>query len=469
MQIQSNDLPVVVIGAGPVGLAAAAHLLVRNLRPVVLEAGADIASSIRSWSHVRLFSPWRYDVDRAAASLLEPRGWVAPDPEALPTGADLLERYLRPLAQVPAIASALRLDARVVAISRLGTDKVKTAARGDVPFVVRTRGSDGVERELLARAVLDASGTWATPNPLGASGLPALGEASLADRIHYGIPDVLGRDRQRYAGRTTLVVGAGHSAANTILALVELAEDAPGTRVIWTTRGSNLARVFGGGDADGLPERGKLGARLRSLVSSGDLKLVSELRITEVAEDRGRLAVRGHGPGGPLALDGIDRIVAATGQRPALDIARELRVEVDPALESVRALAPLIDPNEHSCGTVRPHGEAELRQPEPGFYVVGGKSYGRAPTFLLATGYEQVRSVVAYLAGDHAAAERVELDLPETGVCSTSASPGASGCCPPTEAAKAPTRADVADDAGSPCCAPRAETPRKAAEKASCC
>ena len=113
----------------------------------------------------------------------------------------------------------------------------------------------------------------------------------------------------------------------------------------------------------------------------------------------------------------------------------ELRLDLDPIVESPRALAPLIDPNVHSCGTVPPHGAEELRQPEPGFYIVGMKSYGRAPTFLMLTGYEQVRSVVAELTGDLVAARRVELTLPATGVCSTT--PGAAeatsespaGCC----------------------------------------
>jgi thioredoxin reductase len=419
-----NSLPVVVVGAGPVGLAAAAHLLSRGLSPIVLEAGDDVASSVRSWSHVRLFSPWRYDVDRAAATLLERHGWTAPPADALPTGRDLVDLYLRPLSRLPELAPAIRLDARVVAVTRLDTDKVKTAGREGVPFVVRVRSSRGEEQELLAGAVIDASGTWSNPNPLGAAGLPALGEQALADSIHYGIPDVLGRDRDRYEHRTTLVVGAGHSAANSILALIELAEASPRTRVIWATRGSNLARVYGGGDADGLPERGRLGERLRALVASGGLEVVTGLRITSVAREGDGIVVRGRRPDGEVELRGIDRVVAATGQRPDLGLARELRAESDPALESVRALAPLVDPNEHSCGTVRPHGEAELRQPEPGFYVVGSKSYGRAPTFLLATGYEQVRSIVAHLAGDHAAARRVELDLPETGVCSTGASPG---------------------------------------------
>ena len=141
-----------------------------------------------------------------------------------------------------------------------------------------------------------------------------------------------------------------------------------------------------------------------------------------------RLFVEGQTAAGVRTLGPIDRIIAATGQRPDLSLTRELRLELDPWLESTKALGPLIDPNEHSCGTVPPHGHQELSHPEPDFYTVGIKSYGRAPTFLLLTGYEQVRSVVAAIAGDHKAANNVALVLPETGVCS---GPGADehGCC----------------------------------------
>jgi hypothetical protein len=430
----SSTLPVAVIGAGPVGLAAAAHLLERGLDVVVFERAEQVAASPRSWGHVRLFSPWRYNVDRAAAALLGAAGWTAPPSEELPTGRALYQQYLRPLAELPVMRDRLRLGRRVEAVTRAGLDKVRTAGRGEVPFLVRTRNRAGQLEEWLASAVIDASGTWFSPNPVGASGLPADGEPELADRIATGIPDILGADRDRYANRVTLVVGAGHSAANSILALVELAHEHPRTEIAWATRGSNLARVFGGGAADGLPARGALGASLRALLDNGRISMIDDFRIASLHETGDRLEVRGWRRGERIAVGGIDSIIAATGQRPDLSITRELRLAIDPALESVTALAPLIDPNEHSCGTVRPHGAGELAHPEPGFYTIGSKSYGRAPTFLLATGYEQARSVAAMLAGDRDAALRVELDLPETGVCSIGAATVGSGsergsCC----------------------------------------
>lgn len=414
-----NATCVAVLGAGPVGLAAAAHLLERGLTPLVLEAGTVVGANLATYRHVRLFSPWQYNVDKAARRLLQGHGWSVPAGDVLPTAGELLDGYLVPLARTPAIAANLRLGHRVTAITRVGYDKVKTHGREGAPFHIRAETADG-PRQYLASAVIDASGTWSHPNPLGADGIPALGEAALAARIDYGMPDVLGAARERFAGRKVLVVGAGHSAAGTLLALAQLAQDHPATSIVWATRGSQLARVFGGGDADGLRARGQLGMRLKALRDSGGLELRQNFRIQELLELDGQIRVIGEQVDGAVpVIDGVNRIVCATGARPDLALTRELRVRHDPWLESTDALAPLIDPNEHSCGTVRPHGHRELAHPEPGYYAVGTKSYGRAPNFLMATGYEQVRSVVAALAGDMAAADDVQLDLPETGVCNT--------------------------------------------------
>jgi thioredoxin reductase len=435
MMIAKNDqLPIAVLGGGPVGLAAAAHLIERGLTPLILEAGATVGANLASYRHVRLFSPWQYNVDKAARRLLQSHGWNAPDDEGLPTAGELLDQYLAPLAAMPGIAANLHLGQRVTAITRMGFDKVKTKGREAAPFLIQADTADGV-RQYLASAVIDATGTWSHQNPLGADGIPALGEPALAHRIDYGMPDVLGAAREQYAGRRVLVVGAGHSAAGALLALAHLARDYPDTSIVWITRGNQLSRVFGGGEADGLKARGQLGMRLKALRDSGGLEMRQNFRIARLAEDGGKIRVVGEAVDGLApTVDHIDRIICAAGARPDLDLTRELRVRHDPWLESTDALAPLIDPNEHSCGTVRPHGHRELAHPESGYYAVGAKSYGRAPNFLMATGYEQVRSVVAALAGDMAAADDVQLDLPETGVCNTrlayeNEDEPASSCC----------------------------------------
>lgn len=435
MKVQSSAAsPVAVIGAGPVGLAAASHLLLRGLPVVVLEAGDSVAAHLGTYAQVRLFSPWRYNIDHAARALLEAAGWVAPDPEALPTAGELVDHYLAPLSRTAAMAPHVQFGARVVAVSRDGFDKAKTAGREQADFVLQVQTAEGL-REVRARAVIDASGTWSQPNPLGVHGLPVPGEAEARSHIVHGMPDVLGAQRRRYAGRKVLVVGAGHSAAGNLLALATLAEQEPGTRLAWAVRGKDLRRLFGGGENDGLPARGELGVRLRNLVEQGLLELHLGFGIRALVAGPEGLRVFAL-DAGKAPIEGIDEIIASTGARPDLGIARELRLRLDPWLESTDALAPLIDPNVHSCGTVRPHGHRELAHPEVGYYAIGAKSYGRAPNFLLATGYEQARSVVAALAGDLGAADDVQLELPETGVCSvdlagpaSTRAPASSACC----------------------------------------
>ncbi|MFF4989709.1 FAD-dependent oxidoreductase [Streptosporangium saharense] len=404
---QTDALAVVVIGAGPVGLAAASHLAERGIDFLILEAGERVAASVAQWGHVRVFSPWKYNIDAAARRLLQANGWTAPDPDWLPTGAELIDHYLAPLAEL--FGDKVRLGAKVTAISRLGYDRVRTAGREQVPFLIRL--ADG--SEVRARAIIDASGVYTSPNVLGASGLPAYGEAEVF--VDHALPDVLGADRDHYQGKHTLVVGAGHSAATTLLALAEL----PDTPITWAIRGGKATRTYGGGDADALPARGALGTRLRTHVESGRITLLTGFFTHRVTATTEGVEVVSRDPAGHEQSVRVERIVSATGYRPDHGLASELRLDLDPVLGSTRQMAPLIDPNHHSCGTVPPHGVDELSHPEPGYYAVGVKSYGRAPTFLLATGYEQARSVVAALAGDWQAARDVRLSLPETGVCSS--------------------------------------------------
>lgn len=448
--MSAPSLPVAVIGAGPVGLAAAAQLLARGLEPLLLEAGPDIGHAVRAWGHVRMFSPWAFNTDAAARALLEAEGWSAPDPTHYPTGAELLAGYLAPLAATAALRGRIHTGSKVVGVARRDFGRLHDGAGRDAaPFVLHIETCCGV-RAVEARAVIDCSGTWNAPNPAGSHGMPAPGEARHAARFAYGIPDVLGAERTMYAGRTTLVVGAGHSAMNAVLDLAELAKQAPGTRILWAFRRPLGAVNFGGGAKDGLAQRGELGARAQALVETGAVTALAPFLIDDVAESGGKLAVTGRQEAGTTTVQG-DRVIVATGFRPDLSFLREVRLGLDPAVEATPALAPLIDPNLHSCGTVRPHGEAELRHPEAGFYIAGMKSYGRAPTFLMATGYEQVRSIAAFLAGDLEAARRVELALPETGVCSTGRAPAgaAAACGAPLTPQAAPCRA-TAEAAAAP-------------------
>ncbi|MFI7033949.1 FAD-dependent oxidoreductase [Microbispora rosea] len=433
MTTPAAELPVVVIGAGPIGLAAAAHLIERGLDPLVLEAGPAAGSAVRQWSHVRLFSTWGEVVDPAAEKLLAPTGWVRPDAATYPTGGDWADQYLQPLAD--ALGDKVRYNTTVTGVAKAGRDRVVDSGRDEQPFTVHVRPADGGEERISARAVIDASGTWTTPNPLGGDGLPAIGEESASDRISYRVPDL--RDpavRARYAGRRTAVLGSGASAFTALAALAELAEQEPGTHAVWILRRGIGAGTFGGGEADQLPARGALGLAAKAAVEAGHATAVTGFRATAIEHDSDRLVLiadDGH------RTDPIDEVVVLTGFRPDLSFLSEVRLGLDERLQAPLALAPLIDPNVHSCGTVYPHGVHELSHPERGIYLVGMKSYGRAPTFLAMTGYEQTRSVAAALAGDREAAERVELVLPETGVCGGSglfdqpeyAASSSGGCC----------------------------------------
>jgi thioredoxin reductase len=422
-----NELPVAIIGAGPVGLAAAAHLVKRNLPFVLLEAGDQVGSNLSGWSHIRVFSPWRYNIDKAALELLEASGWHKPDDEGLPTGGELVTDYLHPLSELSQIKSFLHLNSNVISITRKNMDKMKTRGREEQPFTIRVR-QNGKNVLHEARAVIDASGTWQNNNPIGSGGVSAIGEPEQQDRIFYGIPDVHGKFSLRYGNKQVLVVGGGHSAINTILELDKLKDRFPETSIHWILRKKHVREVYGGQENDALPARGALGIKIEQLIREERISVYTPFQIREIMNENDQLTIIGSQNDALKALRGIDEIIANTGTRPDISFLRELRVAFDTTVESVPAIAGLIDPNIHSCGTVRPHGELELRQDEKDFYIVGMKSYGRAPTFLMATGYEQVRSVVAALAGDMEAARNVELDLPETGVCSTDSSDGIA-CC----------------------------------------
>ncbi|MBM7513705.1 thioredoxin reductase [Nocardioides cavernae] len=443
------SLPVVIIGAGPIGLAAAANAAERGMGFVVLEGGPDAGAAVGEWSHVRLFSSWSELADPAARRLLDGAGtWTAPDDDAYPTGGEWRDAYLHPLAALldALDGGSVRYDSRVVGVSRAGRDLMVDSGREGDPFAVHVDGPGGRER-LLASAVVDASGTWTSPNPLGADGYPALGERENAARFTYGIPDL--RDpavAARYAGKHVAVAGKGASAQGVLIGLAQLARTDSATRVSWLLRRPSVGDAFGGGDNDQLEQRGKLGQDAKAAAASGLVTNVTHFRTESVAtQDDSRLTI--------TSVDGqqvtdVDEVIVVTGFRPDFGFLSEVRLDLDPALGSARILADQIHPDHHSCGDVAPHGHRELTQPEQGLFLVGMKSYGRAPSFLAMTGYEQVRSVMAALDGDLEAADRVDLVLPETGVCNgagafddpdaVALAGGGGGCCGPAPADVAP-------------------------------
>src|SRR5699024_1108692 len=308
----------------------------------------------------------------------------------------------------------VRYSSRVIGVGRKGRDLSVDAGRAEQPFVVHVRRADDTEERLEAKAVVDASGTWRAPSPAGAEGLPALGEQAA---VEAGLLDHRTPSREEaaeLAGKHIVVVGSGHSAATAIGDLAAVVRREPGTRVTWALRRGTVGNAFGGGSADELPERGALGLRAKKAVEDGYVDLVTGFRVERVLVEDGRAVLVGEDG---RRLEPADRVVVATGFRPDLSFLSEVRLDLDVRLQAPTKVATEVDPNLHSCGSVRATGATDLAHPEPGFYIVGAKSYGRAPTFLAMTGYEQVRSVVAELSGDHEAADRVELELPDPGVC----------------------------------------------------
>ncbi len=413
-----TELPITIIGAGPVGLAAAAHLIQYKQKVIILEAGSEVGANILTWKHIKLFSQWKYNIDKAASSLLEKYKWEQPNLEEIPTGKELVENYLIPLSRIPDFQEVIALNTKVISIAKKNTDKMKTANRDNVPYVIYTEHK-GTIQAIEARAVIDATGTWGNPNPANSNGVWLESEKYLKKNIFYGLPDILGESISRYKNKKVAVIGSGHSAINALLELGILKEKNPATEIIWVIRKEQVEDAYGGEDKDALGARGLLGSKIHEMVDKGTVEVYTSFRIEQlIKNNNSTINIIGEVKGVKSEIKWIDEVIVNTGNRPNYSFLYELRTKVDFATESVEGISPLIDPNLHSCGTVRPHGEQELRQPEKNLYIVGSKSYGRAPTFLMATGYEQVRSIAAYMAGDIESSEKVELDLPETGVCS---------------------------------------------------
>ena len=435
---RGEPLPVAILGAGPIGLTAALHLMARGERAVIFEAGERPGAAIRKWGHVRMFPPWSQLMDPLARDALEATGWSPPDPDGVPTGQEFLESYLEPLAELPAVQAALRLGHEVTGVGREVADKVRGDPRAASAFelvVERRRGSAGGSLKALglsihrrAKAVLDASGAFHQPNPLGSNGLPAEGEEDAGEQVFYGIPNPTSEDHLRYAGKRVAVVGNGDTALNALLALDAVAREEPATRLTWVVRGEPIAAPEEAHAGHALPERWRLRQRAWDIVNGGRAELVRRFRVRALRWVGSTVLLQD----GDREIGPFERVVAATGSRPDLGMLRELRLTLDPRLECPSRLAPLIDPDIHTCETVRAHGYEELRHPEPGFFVVGMKSYGRSPGFLLSTGYRQIQSVVSALVGDMAGAQVEPASNHTAGACSASTAQSASDggtCC----------------------------------------
>ena len=387
---------IAVIGAGPVGLEAALYARYLGYTVDIYER-ARTAEHLLRWGHVRLFTPWEMNVTTlgVAALRIQDEAWQPARADELLTGRELYDRYVLPFAQSDLLSDSLQERTEVLGVSREGLlrgDFPGDDRRADVPFRILLRDADGAERIEHADVVFDCSGTHGTPNSLGCGGLPAVGELGCREQIEYGLPDVLGTDRAHYAGKQTLVIGGGHAAATNVDALARLSAEDPATRVIWLTRreaadgNGPIAEIAD----DPLAERAVLAKKANLLAAqpSGPVEHVPSSYIESISFDAATQKFSVEFGGRAVEHREFDRVIANVGHRPDSRLFAELQVVEQP-----------------DCGD---DPTAPQRHPEPDFYVLGAKTFGRSPGFNLAIGREQIRRVFTIL-GD-----REGLDLYKT-------------------------------------------------------
>ena len=392
---------IAILGAGPIGLEAALAAAEHGFSFTLYEAGARPAEDVRAWGHVRMFTPWEMNLSDRMRRGLAGAGQPLPAADRCPTGRELLAELMEPLAALPAIAPRLRLDTRVQAVGREGllkNEEIATPARAARRFRLLLTDPAGREWTESADVVLDATGTSGHPNSLGDGGIPAPGETAASARITRRIPD-LEREAASWAGRTVLLAGAGHSAQTAGLALADLAREATGTRVVWALRKDELA---GGGEPDPLPERARLVSRARELAAGASPAV--EVRRRVVVESlrpaNGGLSVTLRGADGERREVAADRVLSLTGGVGDHELYRQLQVhECYATCGPMKLSAAILGAAAGGdCLAQTTHGVETLTNPEPNFFLLGSKSYGRNNTFLLRVGYDQVEEVFTLLA-----------------------------------------------------------------------
>ena len=404
---------IAILGAGPVGLEAALYGRYLGYQVAVFERRL-VAQHVRDWGHVRMFSPFKMNRSLLGLAALQAQQFDdLPGDDELLTGTEYVDRYLLPLSRSDLLANCVHEGVEVFAVGRDGVVKSDTdpATRAECPFRLLLL-HEGQEEVADADYVLDCSGVYATPKWMGHGGIPAIGEQQLGGQIERHVPDVNGALRDRYAGRHVLVVGNGYSAATTVVALHELAKEVENTRVTWVTR----RRADSGGpiprrEQDPLSARDQLAETANRLVLNPDtsIELLDQTTVVEVTRvsDAGGFQVQLSGRVDCQLV--VDEIVANVGYRPDLSAVCELQFDLCPATEALRGLGAWLTEHD-SADTVdtRPPSDEALAQPEPNFFVLGNKAFGRDSNFLLRTGLEQIRSVYSVIAA------RAELDLYQT-------------------------------------------------------
>ena len=396
---------IAILGAGPIGLEAALQAASLELPFTVYERGR-VGEHLQRWGHVRLFSPFGMNSTPLGRTriLKDQPGHEMPADNDILTGREHLAAYLEPLARSPLLREHIRTETMVLHAGRRGflkEDGAGDAARGQQPFLLLLRHANKESIE-EAEVVLDCTGTYGQPRCLGEGGIPAPGESSARQHICWGLEDVPGEKSSTYADKTTLVVGGGYSAATTVCNLAKLADKHPATWVIWLTRGKGTQPIKRFVN-DPLKERDQLAVCANMLATRGDgnVEFHPQSVVTAVecaGADRG-FKVRAICGGKGMTWE-VDRLVANVGYTPSTEIYRELQIH-----ESYATLGPmnlatvLLKPAGGDCLTVPSFSAESLRNPEPNFFVLGAKSYGRNSNFLLRAGFQQIRDVFALFMG----------------------------------------------------------------------
>lgn len=393
---------IAIIGAGPIGLEAALLARLRGHNVDVFEQG-HIAEHVRSWGHVRLFSPFVLNSSPWGRETLAEQ--TLPDDSAFLTGQEFYQQYLLPISQHPLLAECIHQSTSVLGVSRTGhwkMDEIGKPTRAQSPFRLLIRSESDKETSHEADVVIDCSGTYSQHNWLGAGGLPAPGERECSDRIAYHLCDVAGVDSIRYANRNILVAGSGYSAATAVVELARLATEAPETRITWLTR-SNQPLPLRSIENDSLSERDTLTSAANTLAtqSEGPVRWLSGRTISKLAPgEESTVRVTVQEPDGTTAALNADCILALVGYRPDRLLYEELQVHECYATQGpIRLAAALLGETSGDCLSQPPAGPDLLRNPEPDFFILGAKSYGRSSHFLLKTGHSQIETVLDGIVG----------------------------------------------------------------------
>jgi hypothetical protein len=392
---------IAVIGGGPIGLEVA--IAARTLGwPVTLYERGEIAANVGEWGHARLFSPFAMNRSALGAALVAESGGALPSDTAYITGHEHREAYLAPIARHPILRDVIRTGCTVLGVARAGHIKKDISpSREAAPFRLLVCDARGVETIEEADVVVDASGTYRQPNALGAGGLPCPGETAANDRITRGLDDICGQSRARYAGKRVLLVGAGHSAASSAIALEALAKEEPETRVLWAARTTNMP-PYAVDPTDQLEERRAVCEAANRIAAGGSpaIRYRGGLEVVAIAPTAdGALRVRLAGPGGDIE-ETADVIVSNVGYGPDASLYRELQVhECYATLGPMNLSAAVQGSSSSDCLMQKSHGPETLINPEPNFFILGAKSYGRNPNFLIRVGIEQVRDLFRILTG----------------------------------------------------------------------